>query len=103
VKKNVTAAEDARLAIAPPMSCGLSKAAMSIMDIPQRKQPIIIGRRRPNLSKKKVGKRDPKKNMPSGKLETTSGQAVHLLLITPPSKSERFLDMPTFLSSTAVI
>lgn len=62
--------------------------AIIIMQIPNPKLPHIIGFRRPYLSRKNVGNRDPMKNM---------------ALITPPSSRERFLVSPTFSCNTEVI
>ena len=51
------------LACMPPLLWKLNKMLISIMQIPSKNEPIIIGFRRPYRSKKKDGKRDPIANM----------------------------------------
>ena len=87
VKKNVTLAELVDLAILPPRLWKLNKILMSIMLTPNQKEPIIIGLRRPYLSKKKDGNRDPITNM---------------RLITPPRRRERLRVRPTLYWRTEV-
>lgn len=61
VKKNVILA-DAVLFITSPECPGLwkeSKTDINIIEIPRPNEPIIIGLRRPNWSRKKVGTRLP--------------------------------------------
>ena len=82
-KKKVTLA-DAVLCCNPLEYCGcwkLSRTAMSIMEIAKPREPHIMGFRRPSRSRKKVGTKDPTKNMHS---------------TAPPTSRERLRLRPTF-------
>ena len=61
VKKNATLAEDVAFARVSeyPGRWKLSSIAMSIMEMARPAEPHIIGLRRPSLSRKKVGIREP--------------------------------------------
>jgi len=87
VKKNAILAELVFFAIAPPLLCGLSSAAIIIIDTPQPAEPHIMGLRRPVLSRKKVGYSDPMGNM---------------RLMIPPRRRERLRVRPTLFCRTNV-
>ena len=88
MKKNATLPDAVAFAIPPPRGWKLSRIAMSIMDIPQPREPHIMGLRRPGLSSVKVGNSDPRKN---------------IKLMTPPSSSDRFRVNPTLSCKTDVM
>lgn len=88
MKKKATLADEVAFASGPPLSWKLSKTAIIIIEMPSPSDPHIIGLRRPYLSRKKVGNREPMKNM---------------ALMTPPRSSDRLRDMPTLICRTEVM
>ena len=87
MKKNVALAELVACAMYPPRLWKLKSTAINNILSPQKKDPIIIGFRRPYLSRKNDGKRDPMTNM---------------RLMTPPRRRERFRVSPTLFCRTEV-